>query len=127
VSEIDGFFGELIRRTIRVMMTFGAPGMGGGTLLRELDRATHEHGLTTTGGMVRHTGVAGWTLGGGRVGGAWHGLRNVRHCPMGRDVSSIDITASGKVHGRRCNLAAIMTTRGRGALPRVLGRAAHRF
>jgi FAD/FMN-containing dehydrogenase len=38
---------------------------GAGTTWAELDRATQEHGLATTGGRVSTTGVAGFTLGGG--------------------------------------------------------------
>lgn len=39
--------------------------VGAGVIWGEFDRATQEHGLTTTGGRVSTTGVAGLTLGGG--------------------------------------------------------------
>ncbi|MEP6892474.1 MAG: FAD-binding oxidoreductase [Gaiellaceae bacterium] len=51
-------------RTVRV---------GGGSLWKEVDAATHEHGLAVPGGIISTTGVAGLTLGGG------HGYLTRRH------------------------------------------------
>jgi FAD/FMN-containing dehydrogenase len=37
----------------------------GGLIWGDLDKATQEHGLATTGGLISTTGIAGFTLGGG--------------------------------------------------------------
>src|SRR5215218_4593233 len=56
VRGIDFVDVDPARRMVRV---------GGGATWAQVDRATQEHGLATTGGRVSTTGVAGLTMGGG--------------------------------------------------------------
>ncbi len=64
----------------------------GGALLHSLDAAALEHGLVTTAGVVSHTGVGGFTLGGG------FGRLNRK---FGLAVDNLDavtiVTADGKI------------------------------
>ena len=56
VRGLDEVDVDPVRRVARI---------GGGATWAQVDRATQEHGLATTGGRVSSTGVAGLTLGGG--------------------------------------------------------------
>jgi FAD/FMN-containing dehydrogenase len=64
----------------------------GGLTWGELDAATQEHGLATTGGLVSTTGVAGYTLGGG-IG--WLMRKHGLACDNLRSVELV--TADGQV------------------------------
>jgi FAD/FMN-containing dehydrogenase len=54
-----------LMKAIRVDPAARIARVSGGVLWGELDRATQQFGLATTGGVISHTGVAGLTLGGG--------------------------------------------------------------
>jgi FAD/FMN-containing dehydrogenase len=64
----------------------------GGTLWKEFNRATQQHGLATTGGVISTTGVAGLTLGGGL------GYLMAKHGMALDNLLSVDlVTASGRL------------------------------
>ena len=52
-------------KAVRVDAAARTARAAGGVLWSELDRATQQFGLATTGGIISHTGIAGLTLGGG--------------------------------------------------------------
>src|SRR6266851_3989385 len=61
--------GLVIDLSLMKEIVVDAPGRrvraGGGVVWGELDAATQQHGLATTGGLMSTTGIAGFTLGGG--------------------------------------------------------------
>ena len=62
----DGIMIDLaLMNTVEVDVDAKRAHSRGGALLNALDTASLEHGLVTTGGVVSHTGVGGFTLGGG--------------------------------------------------------------
>ena len=67
--------------------------VGGGALLSHLDAATLEKGFVTTAGVVSHTGVGGFTLGGG------FGRLNRKHgLAVDNLVGAEIVTADGAIH-----------------------------
>ncbi|HEY3208902.1 MAG TPA: FAD-binding oxidoreductase [Actinomycetota bacterium] len=54
-----------LMKAVRVDPSAASARASGGVLWGELDRATQQVGLATTGGIISHTGIAGLTLGGG--------------------------------------------------------------
>src|SRR5438045_2130317 len=54
-----------LMKAIRVDPAARTVRAAGGLLWSEFDRATQQFGLTTTGGIISHTGIGGLTLGGG--------------------------------------------------------------
>jgi FAD/FMN-containing dehydrogenase len=83
LSGMRGVTVDPVKRTARVQ---------GGALWRDLDAATHPHGLATTGGLISTTGVGGLTLGGGL---GWLMRKHGLACD---NVTGVEIvTADGQV------------------------------
>jgi FAD/FMN-containing dehydrogenase len=62
----DGLMIDLsLLKAVRVDPEAGTARAAGGLRWRELDGATQQHGLATTGGIISDTGIGGLTLGGG--------------------------------------------------------------
>jgi hypothetical protein len=62
----DGLMIDLsLMKSVRVDPEARTARGAGGLLWGELDRATQQFGLATTGGVISHTGIGGLTLGGG--------------------------------------------------------------
>ncbi len=75
--------------------------VGGGALLGHLDQASLPHGLVTTAGVVSHTGVGGFTLGGG------YGRLNRKHGLAVDNLRSATITtADGQTRSVSTNESA---------------------
>ena len=88
----DGLMIDLSRLTnVTIDTDKNRAHVGGGALLGHLDQASLPHGLVTTAGVVSHTGVGGFTLGGG------YGRLNRKHGLAVDNLRSAKITtADGK-------------------------------
>jgi len=87
LAPMRGTYVDPVRRRVRVQ---------GGANWRDYNRATAQHQLATTGGIVSTTGVAGLTLGGGigwlmgRFGIASDNLRSVEFVTAEGEVLQVD-------------------------------------